>query len=380
MKKLFLAASLAFALQAARAQTLPARREGETLKQFASRVTPRGARLDHVVEGDFGPSRANVVVIFEAETEHGHFLDGLVLVPEGVGYRKHKLAGADFVRLSKVSSIFFADADGDPDRELVVIVTYPSEDSVPSIGRAEICDPHVFDWDGRGFVRVAEASDYLSGNAYADGNTPDCTAAGMRRLLSRRAQRAATAPATHTPAQHATEPPTSQRTHRVGERVEVEWRGEWWPAEVLGLRGGKYRVHYTGWDSSWDEDVVPARIRKPRAGSAQAAKAVPVKTPPRSRAASPSGTSSPAKTPEAAARALYNAWKAKDRQAALKVATPAAVNALFADKFFPMQFVECRKGEEVFCTFDYEAGGLFMMMEGDAARGYRVKAIDYGVD
>jgi hypothetical protein len=364
MKKLMLAAILAFTLQMAQAQTLPARREGETLKQFASRVTPRGARLDHVVEGDFGPARANVVVIFEAETEHGHFLDGLVLVPEGVGYRKHKLAGADFVRLSKVSSIFFADTDGDPDRELVVIVTYPSEDSVPSIGRAEICDPHVFDWDGRGFVRVAEASDYLSGNAYADGNTPDCTAAGMRRLLSRRAPSAAAA----------------RVSYGVGERVEVEWRGEWWPAEVLGVRGEKYRVHYTGWDSSWDEDVVPARVRKPRAGSAQAAKAVPVKTPPRSRAASPSGASSPAKTPEAAARALYNAWKAKDRQAALKVATPAAVNALFADKFFPMQFVECRKGEEVFCTFDYEAGGLFMLMEGDAARGYRVKAIDYGVD
>lgn len=158
----------------------------------------------------------------------------------------------------------------------------------------------------------------------------------------------------------------AQEAFAVGDRVEVEWQGKWWPAEIIGASGGRYRVHYTGWDSSWDEDVPPARIRRPRAAATQ------TKTPASARAS--------AKSPEAAARALYNAWKAKDRQAALKVATPAAVKALFADKFFPMKFVECRKDEELSCLFDYEAGGLFMLMQGDAARGYRVKAIDYGVD
>jgi hypothetical protein len=49
------------------------------------------------------------------------------------------------------------------------------------------------------------------------------------------------------------------------EEVEVEWRGAWWPAIVLEKRGDRFRVHYDGWGSEWDEVVDSGRIRERRA-------------------------------------------------------------------------------------------------------------------
>ena len=43
--------------------------------------------------------------------------------------------------------------------------------------------------------------------------------------------------------------------------VEVEWGGSWWAAEVLQVNGRSSLIHYTGWDSSWDEWVPADRIR-----------------------------------------------------------------------------------------------------------------------
>jgi hypothetical protein len=47
----------------------------------------------------------------------------------------------------------------------------------------------------------------------------------------------------------------------LGKRVEVEWGGTWWPAEILQTKGDKSQIHYTGWDASWDEWVTKERIR-----------------------------------------------------------------------------------------------------------------------
>jgi hypothetical protein len=49
--------------------------------------------------------------------------------------------------------------------------------------------------------------------------------------------------------------------YRACQKVEVEWGGTWWPAEVLKVRGNQYLIHYTGWSSSWDEWVTDCRIR-----------------------------------------------------------------------------------------------------------------------
>lgn len=50
----------------------------------------------------------------------------------------------------------------------------------------------------------------------------------------------------------------------LGRHVEVEWKGSWYPAQVIGVRGDESLVHYVDFDSSWDEWVGSERIRPPR--------------------------------------------------------------------------------------------------------------------
>ncbi len=47
-----------------------------------------------------------------------------------------------------------------------------------------------------------------------------------------------------------------------GSAVMVEWRGDWWAAQVLRRKGNRTLIHYDGYDASWDEWVGPDRIRK----------------------------------------------------------------------------------------------------------------------
>lgn len=47
----------------------------------------------------------------------------------------------------------------------------------------------------------------------------------------------------------------------AGEKVDVEWNSKWWQAEILEAKDGTYRVHYVGWNASWDENVGPNRVR-----------------------------------------------------------------------------------------------------------------------
>ncbi|MGH6767389.1 MAG: agenet domain-containing protein [Xanthobacteraceae bacterium] len=49
--------------------------------------------------------------------------------------------------------------------------------------------------------------------------------------------------------------------HAPGTRVEAEWQGAWYPAEVLTGRLGMHLVHYDGFDPMWDEWVSAKRIR-----------------------------------------------------------------------------------------------------------------------
>lgn len=58
-----------------------------------------------------------------------------------------------------------------------------------------------------------------------------------------------------------TELPTAI-TPSPGEAVFVEWKGSWWPAKVLKVSKGSYRIHYDGYGPEWDEDVVPARLTR----------------------------------------------------------------------------------------------------------------------
>lgn len=56
--------------------------------------------------------------------------------------------------------------------------------------------------------------------------------------------------------------PIRATQYEVGTEVEVEWKGEWYPAVVLSVRGGVHRIHYEGYSDVWDEWVPSGRIRR----------------------------------------------------------------------------------------------------------------------
>jgi hypothetical protein len=51
--------------------------------------------------------------------------------------------------------------------------------------------------------------------------------------------------------------------YAVGSAVEVHWKGEWYAATVLELRGGVHYIQYDGYESTWNEWVASKRIRLP---------------------------------------------------------------------------------------------------------------------
>ncbi len=55
--------------------------------------------------------------------------------------------------------------------------------------------------------------------------------------------------------------PSAVPAPRAGQPVEVEWRGSWWPAEVIEHRAGLTKIHYTGWGAEWDEWIEAPRLR-----------------------------------------------------------------------------------------------------------------------
>ncbi|MFT3743213.1 MAG: Tudor-knot domain-containing protein [Pyrinomonadaceae bacterium] len=52
------------------------------------------------------------------------------------------------------------------------------------------------------------------------------------------------------------------QTYSVGEKIEVLWSGTWYASEVLEVKGGQYKIHYSDWASTFDEWVKPDRIRR----------------------------------------------------------------------------------------------------------------------
>lgn len=48
---------------------------------------------------------------------------------------------------------------------------------------------------------------------------------------------------------------------QAGQTVEILWSGSWYKGKILEVKYGKYKVHYEGWGSSWDEWVEEERLR-----------------------------------------------------------------------------------------------------------------------
>lgn len=57
-------------------------------------------------------------------------------------------------------------------------------------------------------------------------------------------------------------PVTANTALCVGQRLRVESGGNWWAGEVLELKpDGNVKIHYVGWDSTWDEVVPRTRLQ-----------------------------------------------------------------------------------------------------------------------
>lgn len=67
------------------------------------------------------------------------------------------------------------------------------------------------------------------------------------------------------------------RLPRAGERLEVQWKKDWYRAQVVDSRGEQLKIHYVGYADSWDEWVGPERIRPYRPHSPAAGQRVDVK-------------------------------------------------------------------------------------------------------
>lgn len=74
------------------------------------------------------------------------------------------------------------------------------------------------------------------------------------------------APPPPTPAAPSTAAPSAAvpegKVFGIGDPVKVEWKGKWWPASVIEVsQKGRWKIHYDGYDNSWDEWVGPERIQ-----------------------------------------------------------------------------------------------------------------------
>ena len=53
------------------------------------------------------------------------------------------------------------------------------------------------------------------------------------------------------------------RAFDVGDKVEIDYGGSWYPGQVKEIKDGQFFVGYDGYDTSWDEWVESARLRAP---------------------------------------------------------------------------------------------------------------------
>ena len=58
--------------------------------------------------------------------------------------------------------------------------------------------------------------------------------------------------------------PIAPVRYATGTKVEVLWKKHWYPATVLQAKDGVHLIHYTDYESKWDEWVPSRRIRNPK--------------------------------------------------------------------------------------------------------------------
>jgi hypothetical protein len=90
------------------------------------------------------------------------------------------------------------------------------------------------------------------------------------RIRGRLSAAPSPAPQTAPPAKAPAKPsasgsaaPVPRSVYRLGDRVRVEWHGSIYSATIVNVLGDdRYRVHYEGHGSEWDEDINLSRIQR----------------------------------------------------------------------------------------------------------------------
>ncbi|MGW4644742.1 hypothetical protein ACWEN6_39970 [Sphaerisporangium sp. NPDC004334] len=84
-----------------------------------------------------------------------------------------------------------------------------------------------------------------------------------------------------------------------------------------------------------------------------------------------------------AAKHLFGAWKAGDRNRGLEVASAGAVKKLFRARFGGVGYIYqgcSRETGGTSCAYSYEGGAMLMHARGSATRGYEIRSITYIAD
>ncbi|MGE5492677.1 MAG: caspase family protein [Actinomycetota bacterium] len=133
----------------------------------------------------------------------------------------------------------------------VNVQTAPSNPVVTPVGPSSAAVEMEFWSSIKGSNDKADFQEYL--RQYPNGSF-----AGIARNRIKALETVAVAP-------KASSPVVSRDGFVRGDAVDIEWHGSWYPGSVLEVKQqGRYRIHYDGYDSSWDEVVGPDRIRARR--------------------------------------------------------------------------------------------------------------------
>ena len=56
----------------------------------------------------------------------------------------------------------------------------------------------------------------------------------------------------------------SETAYSVGEAVKIQWKGSWYDGSIIAVNNKKklYKVHFDGYNNSWDECVKDKRLQK----------------------------------------------------------------------------------------------------------------------
>lgn len=52
-------------------------------------------------------------------------------------------------------------------------------------------------------------------------------------------------------------------SYAVGDAVQIEWKGSWYPGRIVEVAGSSCRITYDGYSATWEEWVETSRLPRP---------------------------------------------------------------------------------------------------------------------